>query len=76
MKKSFKTLMAENWLVLLFALQPVLDAVAFWNQNSVATVAGYIRLVIMIALPLCLLIALKKKKRFIIAMGVIAAVSK
>lgn len=72
MKKSFKTLMAENWLVLLFALQPVLDAVAFWNQNSVATVAGYIRLVIMIALPLCLLIALKKKKRFIIAMGVIA----
>ncbi len=69
--KSLRSFLAENWLVLLIAAQPLLDFLAYWNQNSVATSAGYIRLLIMLAIPLYLLVTLKKKKRFILAMGTI-----
>lgn len=58
----------NNWLCFLIAAQPVLDVIAYWNQNSVATVAGYIRLAIMLALPLHLLFTLKKKKGFVLSM--------
>lgn len=70
-KKSFKSFFERNWLVMLIALQPLLDVLAYWTQNEVATIAGYIRLVIMLILPLYLLITLKKKKKFIISMLVI-----
>ena len=71
----FKEYMADNWLMWLIAAQPLLDIIAYWNQNSVATVAGYIRLVIMVLLPLYLLITLKKKKVFLISMTVIGLYS-
>lgn len=70
-KKSFKNFLARNWLVLLIAAQPLLDVLAFWTRNEVATAAGFIRLAIMLILPLYLLIELKKKKKFIISMLVI-----
>ncbi len=74
MKKysDFKSFLADNWLLLLIAAQPVLDIIAYWNRNSVATVAGLIRLVIMAAMPIYLLVTLKKKKSFIISMSAIA----
>lgn len=70
-KKSLKNFFLENWLILLIAAQPLLDALAFWTRNSVATVAGFIRLAVMVVIPLYLLITLKKKKKFIISMLVI-----
>lgn len=70
-KKSLKNFFLENWLILLIAAQPLLDALAFWTRNSVATVAGFIRLAVMLIIPLYLLITLKKKKKFIISMLVI-----
>lgn len=69
--KKAKEFVIENWLLLLIVAQPVLDVIAFWNQNSVATIAGYIRLLVMLALPLTLLIKLKNKKGFIISMALI-----
>lgn len=70
-EKTLKNFWRENWLVLLIAAQPLLDAIAFWTRNSVATVAGFIRLAVMLIIPLYLLITLKKKKKFIISMLVI-----
>ena len=62
----------SHWLWLLIAFQPVLDAVAYFNQNSVATVSGYIRLALMLALPLWVLFTAKRKKGFLFAMAAIA----
>ncbi len=71
--EKIKLFLKNNWLILLIAAQPVLDALAFWTQDSVATAAGYLRLLIMVVLPLYLLFTLKKKKVFISSMAVIAA---
>lgn len=70
--ENLKRFFKNNWLVLLIAAQPVLDALAFWTQDSVATAAGYLRLLVMLALPLYLLFTLEKKKTFIASMAVIA----
>lgn len=71
MRASIKDRLAENWLTLLIALQPLLDVLAFWTANETATIAGYIRLLILLALPLWLLLHLKEKKRFVLSMAVI-----
>ena len=68
MKSFFK----NNWLTLLIVLQPILDVVAFFFQNEVATVAGYIRLAIMVAMPLYVLITKRGGKRFWIALAIMA----
>lgn len=70
-KESVKTFFLKYWLIMLIAAQPLLDALAYWTQNSTATAAGYIRLLIMVVLPLHLLITLKKKRGFILSMAVI-----
>lgn len=69
MKHSgLKELFRHWWLTVLIAAQPVLDAVAYFHQNDVATVSGYIRLVILLVLPLCVLLQTKKKKAFLLSM--------
>lgn len=65
---------ANRWLMLLIVLQPLLDIVAYWTRSPEGTIAGSIRLLIMLALPLYLLITLKKKRGFILAMAAIALV--
>lgn len=60
---SAKKFFYDNWLTLLIALQPLLDTLAFWTQNERGTVAGVIRLIIMLVLPIVLLIKLKGKQR-------------
>ena len=62
----------KNWLMLLIAVQPILDALAFFRQDEVATVAGYIRLGIMLLLPLCVLLARRAGRAFWISLGVMA----
>ena len=56
---SAKKFFYDNWLTLLIALQPLLDTLAFWTQNERGTVAGVIRLIIMLVLPRVLLVKLK-----------------
>lgn len=63
----------DNWLFLLIAAQPVLDVLAYWTNNTHSSWAGYIRLAIMVALPVIMLIRLEKKKHFIICMLIIGA---
>ena len=66
--KGTKKWIREHWLVLLIAAQPVLDTIAYFFKNSVATVSGYIRLAIMLALPIYLLLTLREKKRFFLSL--------
>lgn len=72
--KSLRAYIRNHWLMLLIILQPVLDIIAFWTKSPNGTAAGTIRLAIMLLLPLYLLITLKERKRFILAMCAIAAV--
>ena len=65
----------DHWLWLLIAAQPVLDAIAYFNQNSVATVSGYIRLALMLVLPVWVLFTAKNKKGFLLGMAAIAVYS-
>ena len=71
MSQTKRTRFTEYWLTLLIAVQPLLDVLAFWTANETATVAGYIRLLILLALPLWLLFQLKNKKSFVLSMAVI-----
>lgn len=61
----------KNWLFLLIAAQPVLDALAYWTNNSGSSWAGYIRLAIMIILPVSIFFKLPKKKHFALCMLII-----
>lgn len=70
MKKN--NFLYNNWLVILIAMQPVLDVLAYWMQNSVATVAGYLRLAIMFAVPIAVFIKCRDKKKLVIPCSVIA----
>ncbi len=63
---KLKKLWKEYWLMGLIILQPVLDIMAFWMRDSVNTPAGYIRLAILVIMPLYLLITLREKKPFFI----------
>ena len=48
----------------LFAVQPVLDALAFWTANERVTPAGLIRLGIMVLLPVIVFVLTDRKKVF------------
>ena len=72
--ESIRAYVQNHWLMLLIVLQPVLDILAYWTKNPEGTMAGVIRLLIMVLLPLYLLFALKEKKRFILSMAAIALV--
>ena len=67
----------NHWLMLLIVLQPVLDIIAFWTRNPDGTLAGFVRLLIMVALPIWLLFRIPEKKdrlRFLLALGAIALI--
>lgn len=70
---SAKKFFYDNWLMLLIALQPLLDTLAFWTQNERGTVAGVIRLIIMLVLPIVLLISLRgeRRKKLFIALCIV-----
>ena len=53
----------NNWLMLLIILQPVLDIIAFWTKSPSGTLAGVVRLAIMVILPISLLILLPEKRQ-------------
>ncbi len=66
-----KTTLKEKWLFILIIMQPFLDILAYFQyDNPTGTMAGYLRLVIMLIIPFVVLIK-KRKLSFIILMGVI-----
>jgi hypothetical protein len=74
---SMKSSVRNHWLMLLIVMQPVLDILAFWTKSPDGTLSGYIRLLVMIALPIYLLFTIKDKKellRFVLSMCIIALV--
>ena len=71
---KIKDWLKEYWLVLLVVAQPLLDVLAFWTASDSGTLAGKIRLAVMVLLCLWLLFKERKNKRFIIAFLCIAAV--
>lgn len=74
MLNAIGTFVRNHWLMLLIVIQPLLDVLAFWTKSPDGTLAGYIRLAIMLLLPLYLLFTLKEKKRFVLSMAAIALV--
>ena len=74
MRNAIGTFVRNHWLMLLIVIQPLLDVLAFWTKSPDGTLAGYIRLAIMLLLPLYLLFTLKEKKRFVLSMAAIALV--
>ena len=66
---------SKRWLTLLFAVQPCLDVLAYWTRNENATPAGYIRLAILVVLPMYILLTTKRKKTFLFFLSVLAAFS-
>ena len=58
-------LLKKNWLFLLIIIQPLLDILAYFQYDSpVGTMAGYIRLIIMLMLPIYVLMKQRKKSFF------------
>ena len=53
----------NHWLMALIVMQPLLDIIAFWTKNPDGTLAGYVRLLIMVCLPLYLLFILRGSER-------------
>ena len=53
----------NHWLMALIVMQPLLDIIAFWTKNPDGTLAGYVRLIIMVCLPLYLLFTLRGSER-------------
>jgi len=63
----------KNWFLYLMILQPILDIIAFFQQdNVIGSFAGYSRLLVMCILPLFVLWKTPKKKSFLLFFVVIA----
>ncbi len=65
--------LGERWLLLLIAAQPLLDTLAYFTQNQNGTAAGYIRLAVMLALPLWVLLKAERKGPYLLGFAVIGA---
>ena len=66
MLQGVKNWIRGHWLICLLAAQPLLDALAYFDRGGAATAAGYLRLLVLLLLPLCLLLTLREKKRFLL----------
>ena len=73
MENTKKSWLGEHWLWLLLAAQPLLDTLAFFTQNKNGTVAGYIRLALLLLLPLLLLLKAERKKPWLLSFGAVGA---
>ena len=60
-----------NWLFVLVVAQPFLDILAYFQYDSpIGTMAGYLRLLVMLAIPFYVLMK-RRKLGFILLMGII-----
>ena len=63
--------LGEHWFLLLMAAQPLLDTLAYFTQNKNGTIAGYIRLALLVLLPLVVLLRAERKKPWLLGFGAI-----
>jgi hypothetical protein len=71
--EKLKNWLRAHWLALLIAAQPLLDTLAYFTQNKNGTVAGYIRLGLLLLLPLIVLIKAERKKPWLLGYAAIGA---
>ena len=64
----------KNLLYLIMVMQPLLDIIAYFQDGSATSIAGYIRLAFTVLIPVYTLFVTKRKKRFIGAMSIIALI--
>ncbi|MBR6533711.1 MAG: O-antigen ligase family protein [Clostridia bacterium] len=74
MKKFFEFI-KNNLLLIILALQPILDILAYVQRGSAVSFAGYFRLLLTLLLPAYTLFFAKERKKFIISMLVIGVFS-
>lgn len=66
----------KNIFLWLIILQPIFDIIAYFQYNNVlGSLAGYSRLFVMVVLPIYVFFHTKKKKSYLLIMGVIGAFS-
>ena len=68
-----KSWLGRHWLLLLIAAQPLLDTLAYFTQNKAGTAAGYIRLALMLILPVYVLLTKERKLPFFLGLAGIGA---
>lgn len=70
--KKIIDFLKNNLLLIILALQPALDILAYAQRNISVSFAGGFRLAITVLVPVYVLFFTKQRKKFIISMGVIA----
>jgi hypothetical protein len=70
---SMKNYIKNNLLFLVLISQPLLDILAYFQDGSAVSVAGYVRLIYTIAIPAYTLLVTKDRKKFVLIMSVIAS---
>ena len=70
---SLRNTVKSNWILIFILLQPLLDVLAFFTQSDAGTLAGYIRLVMMVAVYLAAFFK-KRSRTFLFFSGVLALV--
>ena len=73
MNNNGKLRLRQYWLTLLIAAQPLLDTLAYFTQSKSGTVSGYLRLAVMLILPICVLTTAKRRKPFLLGLGIMGA---
>lgn len=66
--------MKKYWLFILIVIQPILDIIAFWSASGSATLAGYIRLFIMLVLVVYTVFTNYENRKLWTAFAIIALV--
>ena len=72
-----RAFLRNHWLMAIIIIQPVLDILAYWTKSPDGTTAGFLRLLIMLLLPVYLVFTLKdarQRKNLVISMLAIALV--
>ena len=70
MKKAVNFL-KNNLLLIIFALQPVLDILAYAQRDMAVSFAGGLRLALTVIVPAYALFFTKQRKKFMVSMGII-----
>lgn len=65
---NIRKYITNNLLFLIVVLQPLLDILAYFQQDSAISIAGYARLAFTILIPLYTLIVTNQKKKFLVIM--------
>ncbi|MEE1278512.1 MAG: hypothetical protein UHE86_05565, partial [Acutalibacteraceae bacterium] len=69
--KKVISFLKNNLLLIIFAIQPILDILAYAQRDMSVSFAGGLRLALTVLIPAYALFFTKQRKKFIISMGII-----